>query len=84
MKYRFLDLRRDPLQKNLVLRSRLGMEIRNYLQKNKFLEIETPYLIKSTPEGARDFVVPSRMNLPNFMHSTQSPDFQTIIDGQWI
>ena len=73
MKYRFLDLRRDPLQKNLVLRSRLGMEIRNYLQKNKFLEIETPYLIKSTPEGARDFVVPSRMNPSEFYALPQSP-----------
>lgn len=69
MKYRFLDLRRDPIQKNIMLRSRMGMEVRNYLQKNNFIEIETPYLIKSTPEGARDFVVPSRMQVGRDIHT---------------
>ena len=64
MKYRYLDLRRNPVRKNLELRHRLSIEVRNYLDKLSFMEIETPYLIKSTPEGARDFVVPSRMN-PN-------------------
>ena len=73
MKYRFLDLRRNPIQKNIMLRSRMGMEVRNYLQKNNFIEIETPYLIKSTPEGARDFVVPSRMHKSEFYALPQSP-----------
>ena len=66
MKYRFLDLRRNPLKNALILRHRMAHEIRNYLDENSFLEIETPYLIKSTPEGARDFVVPSRMNPGEF------------------
>ncbi|MCK4361282.1 MAG: aspartate--tRNA ligase, partial [Bacteroidales bacterium] len=66
MKYRYLDLRRNPLRKNLELRHRMTIETRNYLNSQKFIEIETPYLIKSTPEGARDFVVPSRMNEGEF------------------
>ena len=73
MKFRFLDLRRRPLQKNLALRSEMSIEIRNFFHQNSFLEIETPYLIKSTPEGARDFVVPSRMNKQQFYALPQSP-----------
>ena len=73
MKYRFLDLRRNPLQQNLALRSEMSIEIRNFFHQNNFLEIETPYLIKSTPEGARDFVVPSRMNKQQFYALPQSP-----------
>lgn len=73
MKYRYLDLRRQPLRKNLELRNRLSIETRKYLDSEKFFEIETPYLIKSTPEGARDFVVPSRMNAGQFYALPQSP-----------
>ncbi len=73
MKYRFLDLRRTPLQENLALRSVMSIEIRNFFHQNNFLEIETPYLIKSTPEGARDFIVPSRMNKQQFYALPQSP-----------
>ncbi len=73
MKYRYLDLRRGPLKEALTLRHRLAHEVRNYLDAKGFMEIETPYLIKSTPEGARDFVVPSRMNPGEFYALPQSP-----------
>ncbi|HBH08785.1 MAG TPA: aspartate--tRNA ligase [Rikenellaceae bacterium] len=72
-KFRYLDLRRNPLQKALALRHKLAHEVRNYLDAHGFMEIETPYLIKSTPEGARDFVVPSRMNPGQFYALPQSP-----------
>lgn len=73
MKYRYLDLRRTPVKNNLVLRHKMSIEIRNYLNNIGFMEIETPFLIKSTPEGARDFVVPSRMNPGEFYALPQSP-----------
>jgi aspartyl-tRNA synthetase len=73
MKYRFLDLRRGPVRKNLELRYAVNRAARNYLHSNGFMDIETPFLIKSTPEGARDFVVPSRMNPGQFYALPQSP-----------
>ena len=73
MKYRFLDLRRNAVKKNLELRYAVGRSARNYLHENNFMDIETPFLIKSTPEGARDFVVPSRMNPGQFYALPQSP-----------
>ncbi len=73
MKFRYLDLRRNPVKKNMALRHRMAIETRNYLDSKGFFEIETPFLIKSTPEGARDFVVPSRMNEGQFYALPQSP-----------
>lgn len=73
MKYRYLDLRRKPVQEKILLRSKVAQSVRNYLTNADFIEIETPYLIKSTPEGARDFVVPSRMNEGQFYALPQSP-----------
>ena len=73
MQYRYLDIRRTPVRENLVFRSQVSLAIRNYLSENGFIDVETPYLIKSTPEGARDFVVPSRMNEGQFYALPQSP-----------
>ena len=73
MKFRYLDLRREPIKENLIFRNKLSLEVRNYLSDNGFLDIETPYLIKSTPEGARDFVVPSRMHPDQYYALPQSP-----------
>jgi len=73
MKYRFLDIRREEISKNIQLRSKINFEIRKFFNKNGFLDIETPYLIKSTPEGARDFIVPSRINKGEFYALPQSP-----------
>ena len=73
MKYRYLDLRRPPLQRNMILRHKMAQEIRRFLSDEGFLEIETPYLVNSTPEGARDFVAPRRMSPNQFYALPQSP-----------
>ena len=73
MKYRYLDIRRNTIRDNLIFRHKVTMEVRNYLNNQGFIDIETPYLIKSTPEGARDFIVPSRMNSGQFYALPQSP-----------
>ncbi len=73
MKYRYLDIRRNPVRENLLFRHKVSMAVRNYLSEQGFVDVETPYLIKSTPEGARDFVVPSRMNQGQFYALPQSP-----------
>jgi aspartyl-tRNA synthetase len=73
MKYRYLDIRRNPVKQKLIFRSQVSMAVRNYLSAQDFVEVETPYLIKSTPEGARDFIVPSRMNQGQFYALPQSP-----------
>ncbi|MEX0359449.1 MAG: amino acid--tRNA ligase-related protein, partial [Allomuricauda sp.] len=73
MKYRYLDIRRNPVKDNLIFRHKVTMEVRKYLSDHGFIEVETPYLIKSTPEGARDFLVPSRMNEGQFYALPQSP-----------
>jgi aspartyl-tRNA synthetase len=73
MKYRYLDIRRNPVRENLIFRHKVSMAVRNYLSDKGFVDVETPYLIKSTPEGARDFVVPSRMNEGQFYALPQSP-----------
>jgi len=73
MKYRYLDIRRNPVKDNLIFRSKCSLEVRKYLGGNDFIEVETPFLIKSTPEGARDFIVPSRLNKGQFYALPQSP-----------
>ncbi len=73
MKYRYLDIRRNPVKNSLIFRAKVAQEVRNFLSNDGFIEVETPYLIKSTPEGARDFVVPSRMNEGEFYALPQSP-----------
>ncbi len=73
MQYRYLDIRRNPVRENLIFRSKVSLVIRNYLSSYNFIDVETPYLIKSTPEGARDFIVPSRMNSGEFYALPQSP-----------
>src|SRR5690625_7527524 len=74
LKYRYLDIRRNPIREKLIFRHKVAMAVRNYLSNEAFIEVETRYLIKSTPEGARDFVVPSRMNKGQFYALAQYPN----------
>ena len=86
MQYRYLDLRRNPVQDKLKLRNKVSLETRKYLDDQNFMDVETPVLIKSTPEGARDFVVPSRMNPNEFYALPQSPQtFKQLlmVSGDW-
>ena len=85
MKYRYLDLRRNPVRENMILRSKVAIETRKYLAEQDFIEVETPVLIKSTPKGARDFVVPSRMNERRISPVPSiSSNLQTTFDGFWF
>ena len=78
MKYRYIDLRRERLQKNLKVRHEVVTHIRNFLNQEKFIEIETPYMSKTTPEGARDFLVPSRLQKGEFYALTQSQQYKQL------
>ena len=85
MKYRYLDLRRNPVRESLQLRHKMAQHTRAYLDGQNFIEVETPVLIKSTPEGARDFVVPSRIHHGEFYAlATVATNLQTAVDGFWI
>ena len=85
MKYRYLDLRRNPVRESLQLRHKMAQHTRAYLDGQNFIEVETPVLIKSTPEGARDFVVPSRIHHGEFYAlAPVATNIQTVVDGFWV
>ncbi len=85
LKYRYVDLRRPHMQRNIILRSKMAFSIRETLTGMGFLEIETPYMTRSTPEGARDYLVPSRVNPGTVVCATAiAADFQAASDGEWI